>query len=344
MLQKIKSNFILGKIFLNIIERRKLTLVAYNKNIQLNLGIKIIDFRRLSERYIIFEGKGKGEEYDSYGNNLIYKGTFVNGKRFNGNGKEYDKYFKKLIFEGEYLNGQRWEGWFTKYDKEGNKKFNCRYSKGKLDGEGQEYLANKLIFDGHYLNGKRNGFGTEYDGYIYHLFKGQYCNGKRNGKGTEYNYKGCIIFEGNYSNGLRNGFGKEYNVNSELVFEGEYLNGHKKKGKYYIDDYLEFEGEYLFDKKWNGKGFDKDGKIEYELVNGNGKVKEYYFGEIGLVLIYEGEYLDGKKNGKAKEYNTFGRLIFEGEFLNGEKWNGKEIRYLDSFSFETEYINGEIKL
>ena len=64
---------------------------SLNKNIQLNLGIKIIDFRRLSERYIIYEEKGKGEEYDSYGNNLIYKGTFVNGKRFNRNGKEYDK-------------------------------------------------------------------------------------------------------------------------------------------------------------------------------------------------------------------------------------------------------------
>ena len=36
-------------------------------------------------------------------------------------------------------------------------------------------------------------------------------------------------------------------------------------------------------------------------------------------LIYEGEYLNGKKNGKGKEYNDDGDLIFEGEFLNGKK-------------------------
>ena len=41
-------------------------------------------------------------------------------------------------------------------------------------------------------------------------------------------------------------------------------------------------------------------------------------------LIYEGEYLNGKKwNGKGKEYNKYGELIFEGEYLNGNKWNGK---------------------
>ena len=39
-------------------------------------------------------------------------------------------------------------------------------------------------------------------------------------------------------------------------------------------------------------------------------------------LIYEGEYLKGKKNGKAKEYSN-SALLFEGEYWNGER-NGKE--------------------
>ena len=38
-------------------------------------------------------------------------------------------------------------------------------------------------------------------------------------------------------------------------------------------------------------------------------------------LKFEGEYLNGKRNGKAKEYD--GDLIFEGEYKNGKKWNGK---------------------
>ena len=39
-------------------------------------------------------------------------------------------------------------------------------------------------------------------------------------------------------------------------------------------------------------------------------------------LIFEGEYLNWKKNGKGKEYDINGNLIYESEYLNGEK-NGK---------------------
>ena len=37
------------------------------------------------------------------------------------------------------------------------------------------------------------------------------------------------------------------------------------------------------------------------------------------ILIFEGEYLNGKRNGKGKEYNDNGQLIFEGEYLDGKK-------------------------
>ena len=40
------------------------------------------------------------------------------------------------------------------------------------------------------------------------------------------------------------------------------------------------------------------------------------------ILLFEGEYLKGKKNGKGKEYNQDGKLIYEGEYLNGVR-NGK---------------------
>ena len=41
-------------------------------------------------------------------------------------------------------------------------------------------------------------------------------------------------------------------------------------------------------------------------------------------MIFEGEYLNGKINGKVKKYYEDGDLQFEGEFLNDKKWNGKE--------------------
>ena len=40
-------------------------------------------------------------------------------------------------------------------------------------------------------------------------------------------------------------------------------------------------------------------------------------------LIYEGEYINGIRNGKGKEYSN-GKLLFEGEFLDGNIINGKE--------------------
>ena len=43
-------------------------------------------------------------------------------------------------------------------------------------------------------------------------------------------------------------------------------------------------------------------------------------------LIFEGEYLNGKRNGKWKAYNENNILIFEGEYINGER-NGKGKEY-----------------
>ena len=94
--------------------------------------------------------------------------------------------------------------------------------------------------------------------------------------------------------------------------------------KKYCGDKLIFEGTYLYNKKWNGKGYDSNGNILYELINGNGKVKEYY--DSGK-LIFEGEYLNGHRNGKGKEYYSTNYLKFEGEYLNGRK-NGKRERLL----------------
>ena len=71
----------------------------------------------------------------------------------------------------------------------------------------------------------------------------------------------------------------------------------------------------------------------------NGLFKQYYDNKI----IFEGEYLNGKRNGKGKEYNYYGRLIFEGEYLNGERnGKGKDIDYATQIvTFEGEYLNGK---
>ena len=46
-------------------------------------------------------------------------------------------------------------------------------------------------------------------------------------------------------------------------------------------------------------------------------------------IKFEGEYLNGKRNGKGKEYDEEGNLIYEGDYINGErKKRSKRKKYL----------------
>ena len=99
---------------------------------------------------------------------------------------------------------------------------------------------------------------------------------------------------------------------------------------------ISFEGEYKNGKKWNGNEYDKNGNLECEFKNGNGKGKEYDYDGI---LIFEGEYLNGERNGKGKEYNKNGNLKFKGEYLNGKIWNGQ---FYNSFYLGPNNILGNI--
>ena len=91
--------------------------------------------------------------------------------------------------------------------------------------------------------------------------------------------------------------------------------------------------------RWNGKGYDNHNNIVYELKNGKGYVIDYY--DNGK-LYFEGEYLNGQRNGIGKEYDYKGKLKFESIYLNGKR-NGKGKEYYDNgiLKFEGEYLNGE---
>ena len=62
--------------------------------------------------------------------------------------------------------------------------------------------------------------------------------------------------------------------------------------------------------------------------------------------MYEGEFLNGERNGKGKEYNYYNyELTYEGEYLNGEKIKTKNPDLNDDnnednndFIFKDEYF------
>ena len=59
-----------------------------------------------------------------------------------------------------------------------------------------------------------------------------------------------------------------------------------------------------------------------------------------MINFFESEYLNGKKNGKWKEYKDK-KLKFKREYLNNES-NGKWNEYLnEKLEFEGEYLNGK---
>ena len=110
-----------------------------------------------------------------------------------------------------------------------------------------------------------------------------------------------------------------------------------EKGKNMIMKVIKIWREYINGKIWNGKGYNKSGNIVYEIKDGKGHIKE--FDKHGY-LEFEGDYLNGERNGKGKEYD-YGNLEFEGEYLNGKR-NGKGKEYYNDgkLKFEGEYLNG----
>ena len=248
-------------------EKRILLLIIYNKRLQFKLEKSLINYKRYSKQYIIYESPNKGKVYNAYDDCIIFEGEYLNRKR-NGKGIEYYNNGKKK-FEGEYLNGKR-------------------------HGEGIEYNENGNInYIGEYLNGER--WKAKFDIYV----KGnkatiEYVNGQIwNFK--YYDNRNKIISEIKEGKGYRKFF-----YNYTLRFEGGYLNG-KKNGifkQYDCNGHLEYEIEYIFDKLWNVKKYDKNGGFKYILINGKGFMEEFIFEYETMHKIYEGEYLNGERNGK----------------------------------------------
>ena len=318
MFFNIKSKYCLQYIFSFIEERKKLSIIIYNKELQEKLNRNMIFYKGIKKRVLKLDKNGIGRIYESNGN-LIFEGEYSN-KKMNGKGKEY--LFHKLIFEGEFKDGKKngiGKEYFLFFK---GLQYEGEYKDGKRNGKGKEYDDySNLIFEGEFINDKIwNGKAYSHYKKSKLLFEGEYKNGKilngkiykinnneidceiinGNGKYKKYdNLFGFLIFEGNLINGEINGKGKEFGNKGNLSYEGEYINGEKNgNGKeYFSNGNINFEGIFKENMIWEGKGYNNNGDLEYELKDG--KVKD--------------------DNGKYKQYSFEGNLEYEGGFLNGEK-------------------------
>ena len=353
--------YFIKTLFLYIDEDTKLKIIKYNKRLQNILGIKMINYKYFSKKYIVYEKNNIAKEYNINGH-LLFKGQYLNGKR---NGKGVESYLGNIEFEGNFVDGKK-NGYGEEYDCDGNPIFKGEYLNGhKWNGKGYD-ADGEVIYEIQNGNGKIKVFDRDRD----LLFEGELKNGKIEGEGKEYNYKD-IIFEGEYKKGKRHGKGKDYILGS-LIFDGDYYQGLPWNGKGYKDN------EVVYEIK-NGNGYIPisgkrrmelfDTEYDGEFVNGkpNGKGKEYEsedFIEQERKLKYEGEYLCGKRNGKGKiyfhnqviyegeflynmliygKYYVKGRLQFEGEYNNAKPWNGKGYDENGNVVYEIKDGNGRIQ-
>ena len=111
-----------------------------------------------------------------------------------------------------------------------------------------------------------------------------------------------------------------------------------------IEDYINYSGKYIIGgKNWYGKVLRLDNNqtvFEGEYINKkkNGIGLEYFGGKI----IFRGNYKNNKRNGKGIEYTENNKISFEGFFMNGKR-NGKGKEYENGhLKFEGEYLNGKI--
>ena len=124
--------------------------------------------------------------------------------------------------------------------------------------------------------------------------------------------------------------------NIKCSFFFKFLFSHTSEGKKLkVARYSKYLQEILDRRLIHYKIFSQ----RYMILDKDGKGKEYdNYDE----LIYEGEYLNGKRHGIGKEYDYDGNLIFEGNYLNGKRnGKGKEYNKKGKLKFEGNYINGK---
>ena len=291
--------------------------------------------------------EGRGIIYDESGN-IIYKGYFREGK-YEGYGQQYSD--KNLIYKGFFHDG-KYNGKGNLYEN-GSKKYEGNFYEGEYNGVGIFYVNGEKVSKRLYKNGcfLSKGFVIFYDKNkeIYSGISSDYK--PKQGKNlTIYDGKGYKIYKGDFLDFNYNGQGILYfNQNNNIYFSGKFENNNFVNGKLYdLDGKITYEGTFINNIPVEGKNI-KIYKLKYnslvyegDIVNCkyNGKGKLYNDG----YLLYDGEFKDGIYNGKGKLYkgNYKNVLIFDGEFKDGI-FNGFGKIYNEEYLYyEGNFINNEI--
>ena len=186
-------------------------------------------------------------------------------------------------------------------------------------------------------NGKMNGESSILNEKNVEVASLVFVDGIANGPCKLYDEEGSIVFEGYLKNGYREGKGKEYDENGNVIFEGFYKEGKRmnivelKEMKGYWKEMNE-KNEVISickkDEEGNNDGicyFYSNGKIDRigewkngEEISDSGYCKIY---DEPNKVFFEGQFENGKREGKGKEIDLNGKVVFEGLYRNGKRTN-----------------------
>lgn len=245
--------------------------------------------------------------------------------------------FSKELF----LNGLR-EGTSFYYSTDGKLQYIFSYKTDKKDGDAKEFNKDSTVIT----------LFKYYNGYEVEAKKINRTDAQNRKQGTwiEFYTNGNKKTEYNYINDVLHGYHREYDVDGKMLTEQRYVNGElyvpelaqeeeivlkaEIKKAYYPDGKIKFEGAFLEDKPVGiHKEYDEQGHVkiakEYTsegeflgqgLFDNNGKrtglwklyddFNSYYFGE--------GNYVDGKQDGKWIFYYKNGNVELEGYYSEGK--------------------------
>lgn len=234
--------------------------------------------------------------------------------------------YSKLFFEtGELMAtgkfvGEKKDSTWTYFDKKGVKISEEHYKDFKKDGIWRTYYLNgKVNSETPYEAGIINGIEKEYYDNGSLKKEWSYKNGIIDGICTIYHSNGQIEIQGKYVNDLKEGTWLYYNDNGTLRIKEEYSKGilkqrHKINGTFtenYPDGITQEIVTYKNGKKEGPfKEYYDEGKwIKVLKKSEDGVSPDEYVEELeGLKLKREGNYLNGKLEGKVITYSANGKI------------------------------------
>jgi antitoxin component YwqK of YwqJK toxin-antitoxin module len=273
--------------------------------------------------------------------NLKEEGGHAGGKR-TGKLVGYSPDGAKL-YEGTYQQGEK-HGRFLTFYPDQTLKSEANYVNGQQDGPYRNYHPNaKVSEEGSYQGGKEHGTYAAYHQNGKPSAKGRMAAGEFDGEWQWFHNNGKVAKTASFHGGKQEGVCKQFFADGTLYQEYNCVNGETDGlvRVYDTDGKLYFEQEHKAGQLRKYRYFDKQGKVVGEASARGNKLRWVAHFPSGT-MRQEGEMVNGKLEGKVRQFHEAGYLEGEGTYRAGAREGLAKEYYPDgTVSEQQEYKQGQ---